>query len=40
MGRHSIPGPDDTPSEPFPAISPPERPPRTPYRAYVPFEGE
>ena len=40
MGRHSIPGPDDTPSEPFPAISPPERPGRTPYRAYVPFEGE
>lgn len=40
MGRHSIPGPDDTPSEPFPATSPPERPGRTPYRAYVPFEGE
>jgi len=40
MGRHSIPGPDDTPSEPFPAIPPPERPGRTPYRAYVPFEGE
>jgi Bacterial extracellular solute-binding protein len=40
MGRHSIPGPDDTPSEPFPAISPPERSGRTPYRAYVPFEGE
>ncbi|MDT5368223.1 MAG: hypothetical protein QOC62_2654 [Mycobacterium sp.] len=40
MGRHSIPGPDDAPSEPFPAITPPERPGRTPYRAYVPFEGE
>jgi hypothetical protein len=40
MGRHSIPGPDDTPSEPFPATPPPERPGRTPYRAYVPFEGE
>ncbi len=40
MGRHSIPGPDDTPSEPFPAIPPPEQPGRTPYRAYVPFEGE
>ena len=40
MGRHSIPRPDDTPSEPFPAIPPPERPGRTPYRAYVPFEGE
>src|ERR1700692_1200078 len=40
MGRHSIPRPDDTPSEPFPSIPPPERPGRTPYRAYVPFEGE
>ena len=40
MGRHSIPAPDDTPSEPFPATPPPERPGRTPYRAYVPFEGE
>jgi Bacterial extracellular solute-binding protein len=40
MGRHSIPGPDDTPSEPFPATPPPRQPPRTPYRSYVPFEGE
>lgn len=40
MGRHSIPGPDDTPSEPFPVTPPPERAPRTPYRSYVPFEGE
>jgi len=40
MGRHSIPGPDDTPREPFPATPPPEQPARTPYPAYVPLEGE
>ena len=40
MGRHNIPGPDDTPREPFPARPPPEQPGRTPYPAYVPLEGE
>lgn len=40
MGRHSIPGPDDTPREPLPAIPPSVRPPRTPYPAYLPFERE
>lgn len=39
MGRHSIPGPDDTPREPFPA-TPPSEPPATPYPAYVPVESE
>ena len=40
MGRHSIPGPEDTPREPFPAVPPSEQPARRPYRAYVPLHGE
>jgi len=35
VGRHSIPGPDDTPREPFQATPPPEAEPEaTPYPAY------
>ena len=37
MGRHSIPGPDDTPREPFRATPRPE-PETTPYESEAPFE--
>ena len=37
MGRHSIPGPDDTPREPFRATPGPE-PETTPYESGAPFE--
>jgi Bacterial extracellular solute-binding protein len=40
MGRHSIPGPEDTPREPFVANPPPEQSPRTPYRSYVPLPSD
>jgi hypothetical protein len=40
MGRHSIPGPDDTPREPFPATPPPEQAGQTPYPSYVPLPGD
>ncbi len=35
MGRHSIPGPDDTPKEPFPVTPPPEPAGDTPYPSYI-----
>ena len=40
MGRHSIPGPEDSPREPFPADSPPEQAPDTPRGSKVPLSGD
>ena len=40
MGRHSIPGPDDTPREPFRATPEPEQTGQTPYPSYVPLAGD
>lgn len=40
MGRHSIPGPDDTPREPFPATPPPEEADQPSYPSYGPPPGD
>jgi hypothetical protein len=40
MGRHSIPGPEDSPREPSPADSPQEQPADTPGRSNVPLPGD